>query len=162
MTFGEALNSTFRKNYATFSGRASRSEYWCVLLFILLGTFGLTAFTAFLASRLGVEEGDLRALLAAVAILGMTIPVLALIVRRFHDVGLSGWWYGGAVFVAQAPLLLALFEGFEVPNGLAELFRSVAPLLSFAVFVVTLCPSTKGVNGYGENPLGLADISAFE
>lgn len=36
-TFGQAVSRFFRK-YATFSGRASRSEYWWVALFVFLIT----------------------------------------------------------------------------------------------------------------------------
>lgn len=33
LTFGEAIYSAFIKNYANFSGRARRSEYWYFTLF---------------------------------------------------------------------------------------------------------------------------------
>ena len=37
MTFKEAVRTCFSK-YITFSGRASRSEYWYFVLFVILGS----------------------------------------------------------------------------------------------------------------------------
>ena len=67
----DAIKACFSK-YATFSGRARRSEYWWfVLVNAIIGCipyvnvlWGLIAF----------------------------IPSLAVCVRRLHDTGRSGWW----------------------------------------------------------------------
>ena len=37
MTFTQSVRTCFRK-YVTFSGRATRPEYWYFVLFIILGT----------------------------------------------------------------------------------------------------------------------------
>ena len=49
MSFGEAIKSVFSK-YATFSGRARRSEFWYFYLFNLLVTIGLNIVTKFVPS----------------------------------------------------------------------------------------------------------------
>ncbi len=79
MSFGEAIKSVFSK-YATFSGRARRSEFWYFVLFNFLVSFviGLIPFLSWVSG------------LWALAIL---IPSLAVTVRRFHDIGKSGWTY---------------------------------------------------------------------
>ena len=79
MNFGEAIKSVFSK-YATFSGRARRSEFWYFVLFNFLVSFvlGLIPFLSWVAG------------LWALAVL---IPSLAVAVRRFHDIGKSGWTY---------------------------------------------------------------------
>ncbi len=82
MSFGEAIKSGFR-NYVTFSGRATRSEYWYWTLFMVLGSVG--AFI--LDSGLGTF-GMLGGLFA----LAMFLPANAVSVRRLHDTGRSAWW----------------------------------------------------------------------
>ena len=79
MNFGEAIKSVFSK-YATFSGRARRSEFWYFFLFNFLISFVL-GLIPFLSAVSG---------LWALAVL---IPSLAVGVRRFHDIGKSGWTY---------------------------------------------------------------------
>jgi uncharacterized membrane protein YhaH (DUF805 family) len=69
--------------YAQFSGRASRSEYWWFFLFTVLA--GSAATVVDLAIGL-----DLFANLLTIAFF---IPNFALIARRLHDVGRSGWWW---------------------------------------------------------------------
>ena len=64
--------------YAQFTGRASRSEYWWFYLFTLLATAA--------ADMLGGTVGNL-------ASLAFFLPGLAVMVRRLHDVGRSGWWF---------------------------------------------------------------------
>jgi uncharacterized membrane protein YhaH (DUF805 family) len=66
--------------YATFSGRARRSEYWYFalanfLISILLGLFG-----------------DLGKLVNFVYSLAVIVPSLAVGARRLHDTNRSGWW----------------------------------------------------------------------
>ena len=76
MTFSSAVVTCMRK-YATFSGRASRSEYWWFLLFQLL-VIALVA---------AVVES-----LVPFAQLVLLLPGLAVICRRLHDTGRTGWW----------------------------------------------------------------------
>lgn len=76
VSFGGAIAS-FYKNYATFSGRATRAEYWWVYLYTFLATLVL-AFAFFP--------------LAIVFLLANIVPNLALTVRRLHDVGKGGGW----------------------------------------------------------------------
>ena len=69
--------------YAQFSGRASRSEYWWFFLFSLLAQSAATVVDVTIGA-------DLFANLLTIAFF---IPSLALIARRLHDVGRSGWWF---------------------------------------------------------------------
>ena len=77
------------KNYAKFSGRARRSEYWWV---ILAQTLISTAF-----SLINMVAGDSALAVANVVIsvygLATLIPMISLAVRRLHDIEKSGWWY---------------------------------------------------------------------
>ena len=71
MNFLSAIKACFGK-YATFSGRARRSEYWWfVVLNFILGFIPIVNFIWGLI---------------------VLIPTLAVGVRRLHDTGRSGWW----------------------------------------------------------------------
>ena len=72
------------KQYATFSGRARRAEYW---------TFSLINIAIIILLTL-VETGfsGEDSLLATVYSLATTLPGIAVSARRMHDIGRSGWW----------------------------------------------------------------------
>lgn len=76
-----------RDNYANFSGRARRSEYWYFTLFNFLVGIALNLIDTFVLNM--SEVG----LLGSIYSLAMLIPGLAVAVRRLHDVGKSGWYY---------------------------------------------------------------------
>ena len=86
MSMKEAIVSVF-SNYATFSGRARRSEYWYFVLF----NFLVAAALGILASVAG--DGMLGGLfrgLSGLYSLGTIVPGLAVCWRRMHDIGKSG------------------------------------------------------------------------
>ncbi|MBX3631669.1 MAG: DUF805 domain-containing protein [Simplicispira sp.] len=76
MDFVTAVKSCLTQ-YATFSGRATRPEFWWFFLFQILALV--------VTSMLG----DLAYSIAALLLL---LPALAVGARRLHDVGRSGWW----------------------------------------------------------------------
>lgn len=82
-TFKEAIIICVQEKYATFGGRASRSEFWFFYLFNVLAQITLTI----IGKILGF--GDILASLFALALL---IPNIAVGSRRLHDIGWSGWW----------------------------------------------------------------------
>jgi len=71
------------KNYAVFSGRARRTEYWCFVLFSLIVTVVLSALEAVVG---------LSGVLSTIYSFGVLIPSLAVGIRRLHDTGRCGWW----------------------------------------------------------------------
>jgi uncharacterized membrane protein YhaH (DUF805 family) len=81
MSFADAVRTCLTK-YATFSGRARRSEYWWFWLFTIL----VQVVTVVVAQVAHV------AFLPALTVLALIIPGLAVVVRRLHDTGRSGWW----------------------------------------------------------------------
>ena len=79
MNFGEAINSGLT-NYATFSGRAARSEFWWFFLFVIV-VVNIVNFVLVAISEI-----------FGLIILALILPHLAVTVRRLHDIGWSGWW----------------------------------------------------------------------
>ena len=93
MNFGEAVKA-FWSNYATFKGRSRRSEYWFIQLFLVLTNLAVAAID------LALMNGDIDRFIAnggggivgLIWILVTIVPALAVLVRRLHDTGKSGWW----------------------------------------------------------------------
>ena len=107
MTFWGAYKS-FWKNYFNFSGVATRKEYWFVVLWnviiggvlgFLLGISSVVTVASAFSYEGGLMTGSVVSIILGGILLVYTlaslIPSISLCVRRFHDVGLSGWWYVG-------------------------------------------------------------------
>lgn len=78
---GNAISTCFSK-YATFSGRATRSEFWYFyLLYIIVYIVGMVVAAS--AGSNGLQY---------LFIVPLWLPQLAVGVRRMHDVGRSGWF----------------------------------------------------------------------
>jgi uncharacterized membrane protein YhaH (DUF805 family)/cold shock CspA family protein len=124
------------RNYANFRGRARRKEYWGYVLFFLLGLIALSLVGVGVDFALGnMDPGDEMPVatvgISLLLMLGGIIPGLAVTVRRFHDVGLSGWFY-----------LLFFVLSFITIGGLI-------------ILVIALIPSQKRENKWGPVPSGI-------
>lgn len=110
------------KQYADFSGRARRKEYWMFVLFNMI--FAIVAMI--LDNVLGIAmEGIGYGPLYGLYALAMLIPGLAVAVRRLHDVGKSGWM----ILIALIPLIGSIW-----------------------LLVLMVTDSNAGENQYGQNP----------
>ena len=126
MSFGEAVKS-FWSNYSTFKGRSRRAEYWWIQLFLVLTNLAVAAID------LALMDGDVDRFIAnggggivgLVWILVTIVPALAVLVRRLHDTGKSGWW----VLIGFVP-----FVG------------------TIVLFVFSVLDSDAGDNKYGASP----------
>lgn len=83
------------KNYAIFTGRARRTEFWMFALINLLISLGLALIGAIVGGRLVLQS------LYSLAVL---IPSLAVSVRRLHDTNRTGWW----MLIGLIPLIGAI------------------------------------------------------
>ncbi|RUT69696.1 DUF805 domain-containing protein [Flavobacterium cupreum] len=110
------------ENYANFNGRARRSEYWyyalaTIIISIILEILDYTIGMAFDMGKLGILRGLYS--------LAVFIPGLAVMIRRLHDVGKSGWF----------------------------IFILFIPLVGIIWFFITLCTEgDDGTNEYGSDP----------
>ena len=112
-------------NYAGFSGRARRKEYWMFILFNVI----ISVVLAIIDQVVGLTLAEGRiGLLGALYSLAVIIPSLAVAARRLHDTGRSGWW----LLIGFIPLIGGLI------------------LLYFFVL-----DSQPGTNQYGANPKGI-------
>jgi uncharacterized membrane protein YhaH (DUF805 family) len=91
MNFPQAIASGFI-NYATFSGRAARSEYWYWALFLFLGRLSAQIFDAVIFHAPVTNYLHNVHPLNSIFSLIVLLPTFAISVRRLHDVDRSGWW----------------------------------------------------------------------
>lgn len=87
MNFPAAVMACLTK-YATFSGRASRSEYWYFQLFVHLVLLGIVVIAASVEDTAHVIGAG-----SSLFYLAIILPSLAAAVRRLHDRNRSGWHY---------------------------------------------------------------------
>jgi uncharacterized membrane protein YhaH (DUF805 family) len=87
------------KNYAVFSGRARRQEYWMFVLFNVLISVGLNVIDR--AAGLTYGPHNAHGILHSIYSLAVLLPSLAVSVRRLHDIGKSGW----SLLVALIPCI---------------------------------------------------------
>jgi uncharacterized membrane protein YhaH (DUF805 family) len=90
------------KNYAQFSGRARRSEYWYFALF--------SGIISVVLSIIGVVMK--LPLLGNIYSLAVLLPSIAVGVRRMHDVNKSGWF----ILIPIYNLILACTDGTPGDN----------------------------------------------
>ena len=112
----------FWKKYATFSGRASRSEFWWAYLAQYILSFAVIAFIALVMGiALATDVSGSRAETLGIFIflviilfsLSMTIPTLSITVRRLHDANHSGYWLLGFTLYFPIVILAAIAEEAE-------------------------------------------------
>ncbi len=129
--FGEAIKQAFR-NWRVYRGRASRSAFWwfalvqavvgIVVYFILL----LLVFVSN-AGGSGARSGQTHVsgaghfvfLIVLVYLCSFGVPGLALLVRRLHDTGKSGWWWFIGFLPFAGPIIMLIFTvtaGTPGPN----------------------------------------------
>ncbi|MDN4017295.1 DUF805 domain-containing protein [Zwartia panacis] len=100
MNFSTAVSTCLSK-FATFSGRATRSEFWWFYLFTVLLGWGATIVGALVLDG-GAFLGNLVSLI-------FLIPTFAAGSRRLHDIGRSGWWQLLVITVIGVLLLIFWF-----------------------------------------------------
>lgn len=95
------------KKYATFDGRARRTEYWMFVLFNVIFSFAFS----FIDSLSGLASDKGYGPLSGLYALALLLPSLAVGVRRLHDTGRSGWWLLlSAVPLANIAVLVFLIQ----------------------------------------------------
>lgn len=137
MSFTTAIKTCFRQ-YATFSGRARRSEFWWFYLFTVIISMAFFAVLVSIGLGSGMASGSsdtaspgggvaftLVNVVSFVVSLALLVPSLAVMWRRLHDTDRSGlWWFIGLI-----------------------------PLIGGIVLIVFWAQdSTRGTNRFGPSP----------
>ena len=168
--------------YADFSGRSRRSEFWWSFLAALSVLYIPMLPLYFMPD---VDSGQGLWMLPAIVLMlvvGMVSlvllsPMLAVLTRRLHDVGRSGWWivwsivvravslivlsivYEGTLHGAAAPnpgdldMLRALFHhSSDVAFAVVLLLYLIHLVIELIVWIFTLLDSQRGENKYGHSP----------
>lgn len=101
------------KQYAVFSGRARRKEYWMFVLF----NFIVSLVIAIIATVVKLP------ILSTIYALAVFLPSLGVSIRRLHDIGKSGVW----ILISCIPvigaiwlLILLVKEGDSTTNDYGE------------------------------------------
>lgn len=126
MNFTAAIRS-FWSRFADFKGRSRRSEYWYVQLFLVVTNLAVAGID------LALMDGDVDRFIAnggggivgLIWIFATIVPALAVLIRRLHDAGKTGWW----ALVGFIPLVGAI-----------------------VLLVFTVTDSSPGENKYGTSP----------
>ncbi len=165
LEFLEALRLSF-SNIINFKGRARRSEYWwtalglyliTILVYILATLIGAgTAGFAVLTDLRAMAAGSLFTTYAIISLWGVAVWILmlALIFRRLHDTGHSGWLIGanfllgivGFIFLAAGAITRG--ESMAI-TAIAVLLLAAYAVLALYIFLLTLFDSDVEENKYG-------------
>ncbi len=119
------------KQYADFSGRTRREEYWVFVLYNL--TIAICAILLDNIFRITMGEAAYGPLYGLYA-LATFIPGLAVAVRRLHDVGKSGWM----ILIGLIPIIGTIW-----------------------LLVLLLSKGEEGENLYGEDPIDDEIVPSF-
>ena len=110
------------KKYVQFSGRARRQEFWLFVLFNFIASIIINVIAVTLIKVTGVGA------FGTIYSLAVLLPGFAVLFRRLHDIGKSGWWW-----------LIAFI-----------------PFIGAIILLVFCClDSHPGENRFGPNPKGL-------
>ena len=131
MTFVDSIKTCTSK-WITFSGRASRSEFWWFNLFVVIvqivwqAIFGGAIGTIAEGGGSSIVMGVLGLVFLLVYIY-LAIAAISATVRRLHDRDKTGWWY----------------------------WLFLVPIVGAIILIVWFCMrGTQGPNRYGPDPLG--------
>lgn len=175
MSFGNAIRTCFSK-YVTFSGRASRPEYWWFFLFLVLASAvaGVIDWMFFTQTvTVTTDAGSATAARSNQPVQGLfglvtLLPHLAVAWRRMHDTGRSGFYVLFPLLLSVAAGLILLFgiglaEAFASGGSMDILFTRLTLLVLIPTVIVLMIspllvlwwlsrPSQPGTNDYGPNP----------
>lgn len=130
--------------YGTFTGRATRREFWAFASLFAIATIGAHFFD--------LRDGEIEpiaggmGIVELIAFLVLLLPFVSAGARRLHDSGRSGWW----MLFLYLPYL-----AFVAAAGNEELTIATAGGLvvgAAALVILFALPGTAGMNAFGPDP----------
>ena len=154
MDFRTAIRTCIVEKYATFQGRAPRSEFWYYTLFAYISGL-LAGFVDYVSFQKQLGQGPFSIIL----MLALAVPGLAAQVRRLHDTERSGWYilYYTLALLSICLLTVSLILIFSENSALLlavaaiSFLANIAATIYFIYFLVSR--GTPGPNAYGADPL---------
>lgn len=144
LTFGKAIYAALIENYANFSDRARRSEYWYFTLFQALVGIVLIFIPSPVITVLRWPVPLLYGLYYLVTLL----PNLAVGIRRLHDIDKSGWHM---LYFYFGPFLIDFIAPNLTPYMILGLW--IGYIISCIQIIIWLCrDSSEEENEYGPSP----------
>lgn len=138
MTFSQSLKTCLLKKYFfVFKGRASRSEFWWFMLFILV----VDAASFLIFGRLPARPGISLSLIVSLLLLP---PNLGVTVRRFHDRNLRGWW----IIIPIASVFLWMAGGQQS----SQMMDILNMLMGLGYLLILILPGQPETNRFGPPP----------
>ena len=169
MTFTKDDGIGLLKKWFSFSGRATRKDYWMTVLEQSLCAVAMFVLLIIVQEILSSVSwlANLLSLPLVLALLSLVVAAYANLFRRLHDLGLSGFWtcylsplglfflYGSYVMDADSTATAGVERIKNVGSPwlswiLAYIFWPVASL--FSLLLILLSPGKKQDNIYGPNP----------
>ena len=97
------------RNYATFSGRSRRMEYWMFAL--------INAIIGLAISSIEILAGG-PGIIGVLYGLAVFIPGIAVTVRRLHDINRSGWWLLILLIPLIGAVIILIFMIFDSQSNM--------------------------------------------
>lgn len=146
MTFFRSVFTCLTSKYFAASGRASRSEFWWFALFSTAVVIPIAAVFQ------TIECGAALSLVLALIVFALLPPYISVAIRRMHDTGKSGWWFGG-LFIASR-LIDRITEKYVVFYS-TQFYAMMALLfvIYILMFYLLVQKGIIGANSYGDDPL---------
>ena len=138
MNFSESIKTCLTRKYFSFSGRASRSEFWFFYLFVFIGY--IICITLMIAVSFKLFW------LMVIFLVGIIIPGFAVTARRLHDINKSGWFQ---LLPIPAGILESIFATSS--EGLEILFLIIGLGLYIYLFILYCTDGDKKNNRFGKN-----------
>lgn len=177
MGFVRAVKTCLKKSFV-FKGRARRSEYWWWILFTNI----LYLLISVITEAIPKDYLLLMGIYSLVILLGtiyFAIVSSAVSIRRLHDIGRSGWWYGFSVILIFG---MSIWISIDIINTamsmdagryanpeamgnellmqmMGKIIIAYIPYLIYSIILlVWYCMDSRpGANKYGENPKGITE-----
>ncbi len=163
MTFTQSIKNQFTKLFS-FSGRASRSEFWWSFLFSMILQLVVYIVCCFILYQLSKDLSPyisdawaeycgthvtVAFVLFFLMFLSWFVVLAATWARRLHDIGLSGLLL---LIPVVAFIALVICDVYDILLGIR--ISMIATGVSFgALLLACLLPGKPGENKYGKNPI---------
>ncbi|HCR1139863.1 TPA: DUF805 domain-containing protein [Klebsiella aerogenes] len=143
------------KKCFVYKGNATRKAFWSFILINTAFIFLSGILSYFWLTSLA-EHGDggmalvwmyyVYLPLRCLVLLLLLFPVMSLGIRRMHDIGKSGWWFGGAILFNLFLLPLVLMAvGYLPISGLLYLLPKNAAFWFFPALYILLNIISVGI-----------------